>query len=809
MSISQSEFYGNIATKQAGALHLTSSGAAATLTDTKFEHNRAGTNGGALSVTDRAGLQMFSSSGVGNIATNGDGGFLYVSFSEKILLSDLSLKRNRASGGAGVVVFTSEVAIADSNVDENIAEKKGGAFSLNVGSVLHVISSNFTKNQAEVGGDINVQGSTLVVHPVSSSFIWPKTSPSFALPVHVGKQEWEYKEFKDGRYGCTSNIGWLDIKTNDECSKSLGILGYEASSNPVLVRTLMNDPRSSARIIVSKYCSVNVRFKNTFELENNTASCSSASPCICKKRNQKKSLGTILEKGSATKEAGSINCVVSKSSSSPCVLQTDLTDLSCFGKGIHLLNGTVIRKATATKDGGALAGFICDIYLSGTQIEEGRADGNGGAVVLNSETKLTSLSSNFVANVAALSGGAISCHGCEGLSVVSSSFKDNEAVTKRGGAMSIVDSFKDPTSENSIYDGNHAGKDAGAVSLDHGTRSLVQRQWFSKHDTFHNNEATTGNGGAFSTVGTNINFKNQTTCEKNSASKGGGGCIMWDPTAANAQGNEWTTFIPAIEDRTLLKNNKAAFQQNGQASTAMKLKVISTRATSSALGGFLFPPPQLQLLDTYGSAMSGSLVKSMMVIAVLTDSEDARLTGSTTAYFDTSGNVTFDSLIIEGSPGSGPYNIKFEATSASIGIISTTSRFLTTSTTLTVDVDECVKGTVSNGETCFQCPFGYTEVDKQCVKCPAGQYKNFEGSGTCVPCFVDSWSSTAGATSDADCQLCSSERTTGLNVGSSTNSSCHCRHSLYYQSADNKCMACPDGSDCSTHDGIKLEELGE
>ena len=51
------------------------------------------------------------------------------------------------------------------------------------------------------------------------------------------------------------------------------------------------------------------------------------------------------------------------------------------------------------------------------------------------------------------------------------------------------------------------------------------------------------------------------------------------------------------------------------------------------------------------------------------------------------------------------------------------------------------------------------------------------------------------------------DKSTGISVGNKNNASCLCKRAEYYQGADLTCIKCPDGADCSNHDGIQLSEL--
>ena len=90
---------------------------------------------------------------------------------------------------------------------------------------------------------------------------------------------------------------------------------------------------------------------------------------------------------------------------------------ACFGKGIFLGDGTVVRGSTSAGGGGAIAAVLCDITLHGAILEENSAtSGDGGALLLSGQaSSLSGLHGSVLRNNRALqgSGGAVACDGCK------------------------------------------------------------------------------------------------------------------------------------------------------------------------------------------------------------------------------------------------------------------------------------------------------------------------------------------------------------------------------------------------------------
>ena len=112
--------------------------------------------------------------------------------------------------------------------------------------------------------------------------------------------------------------------------------------------------------------------------------------------------------------------------------------------------------------------------------------------------------------------------------------------------------------------------------------------------------------------------------------------------------------------------------------------------------------------------------------------------------------------------------------------------------------------------TCSSCALGkygaYTGMSS-CEDCPAGKYQDFGLQQICKECPVDTYSSATGKSSKADCQACPSDKTTSLVKGSTNVSACLCKKSNYYADHEQTCVACPEGADCSIHDGVMLPRI--
>ena len=94
-----------------------------------------------------------------------------------------------------------------------------------------------------------------------------------------------------------------------------------------------------------------------------------------------------------------------------------------------------------------------------------------------------------------------------------------------------------------------------------------------------------------------------------------------------------------------------------------------------------------------------------------------------------------------------------------------------------------------------------------CSPCAAGTFQDTKGEQSCQKCPVDTYLSEEGKSSKADCEKCSSDKSTGSTRGNMKESSCLCRRTDFYRGADATCMDCPSGANCSKNNGMQLAEI--
>jgi len=127
--------------------------------------------------------------------------------------------------------------------------------------------------------------------------------------------------------------------------------------------------------------------------------------------------------------------------------------------------------------------------------------------------------------------------------------------------------------------------------------------------------------------------------------------------------------------------------------------------------------------------------------------------------------------------------------------------------------EECTKcklGELDNGATqsCSACDVGkYGSSEGECETCPSGYFQDTKGLPSCQECPVDTYLSKEGKSSKADCEKCSEKKSTGVNTGSTEETSCRCKRTEFFTDESKNCVPCETGADCSAKDGLTLAEL--
>jgi hypothetical protein len=162
--------------------------------------------------------------------------------------------------------------------------------------------------------------------------------------------------------------------------------------------------------------------------------------------------------------------------------------IRCMGSRIQITD-SVFHANTADRNGGALSGMLCEMSVF-TSVFSGNAagtydglvegSGRGGAIALEPGSSSTLVSSKFVDNTAKTSGGAYSCHSCDGGIVqFNTSFESN--IAARGGGIALSETkiwFRGTADESALNTGSQWCTYDGLSIDNHNTTHTLAYQTF-------------------------------------------------------------------------------------------------------------------------------------------------------------------------------------------------------------------------------------------------------------------------------------------------------------------------------------------
>ena len=685
------------------------------------------------------------------------------------------------------------MSIENTTFVRNTAKKgKGGAIRISGSqTAINVSHATFIGNEANFGGAISIDNaasmhmadtvaSDNIANLGNGGFIFVRVaSPIFLRDVHINTGH----AMKGGGGGGAiySSMVAMERVTVTGCRAGSGgggglLLGGEAQVHLLDCLLKDNQATSSGGHIFVLASTLLVHSKGVVLIWPNQE------PVFPSETNLISNGATSMTNSRSSLSGGSIFCLGSQSSAGvlniydqadviSAVCSTDFIkyretsavddSYACASKGVFLGRETSIRHSTA-ESGGGVSANLCTLHMSNITIFNGTSTkGNGGAILVSMESTLhVDGNSRFEAsNSLQGSGGAISCEECGLMSFSGGTVFQSNSAQKSGGAIHLSSPTKPIVSRGSKYKGNSAQQlNGGAVDMHGGTN------WTSIGDTFDGNIALSGSGGAVSSFASRVHFDASTFCVQNQASKGGGGCVLWESNAINQHDDKWTYFEPAVSNMQQVSNNHALYGSQF-ATPGVSLRIVNTTKMTTGKDNLLNPRfPKVELLDWYGSAVRGAFAMNVDVTAKLRNS-DAELFGATSATIihntgeASSFQALFSELGIQGVPRSGPHELFFESLLDVAGS-SNIERFLNTSNVLNTFVRGCTgKLFLAGSKQCESCPVnavlneGIKEGEmKDVCSCNENYYQEITIAGKvgCTKCPSSS-ESEKGSTTLANC----------------------------------------------------------
>jgi hypothetical protein len=262
--IQQSTFHANVGQGRGGAIYLNGPASGVTLRDVTFYQNTAN-NGGALSLSEGAGVRMINVQGFENVANKGSGGFLFAKLASNMALQHVYLYNQTSIGGKGggaIAVYQSKILLDNVTIEKCNAfapgtvvagERRsfggdaanGGAVLLDEGADGEIFNSMFDSNSANdgSGGHVHSNAASLVVHDIVSFF----SVPLFGSPIVIQLTNFLLSSCCRAHKSCGKpptqcfHLGYCQHQHVEQCSKTVMHI-FVGGPSLVLVRVLQRRP---------------------------------------------------------------------------------------------------------------------------------------------------------------------------------------------------------------------------------------------------------------------------------------------------------------------------------------------------------------------------------------------------------------------------------------------------------------------------------------------------------------------------------------------------------------------------------------
>lgn len=480
-----------------GAIGLHTASIVTTITNSVFESNEAAENGGAISnQSTKTGVDTltitnstFGGENVGNKSTGGNGGAIYINTKGSVNITGTddaaifqgnSAQADEKLGGA-IYLNAGKLTVNNYTFTGNNATYRGGAIYIPSGVEVSLTSATFNSNSSNEGGAISCVGGTMAAENCNFS---SNTSTTNGGAVQVIDQS---NATFSGTTG-TFQSNQAGTKTTDESTgettvTSEGAGGAIQTENSLMSVTGYTFDGNSA---TTRGGAVDIGSGDTTSADGTTTEANDEVITFS---------GTIFKNNSAEASGGAIqNGPTNASGRNMTISGCKFGESAETGNNAGDLGGAIYHRAKA-------------LNISTTSFTGNSSASNGGAIYNAGGGKLylngTKADSEiFQGNTAegAYGGGAIDI-GTGTLTVEGYTFKENKATstttTAGGGAIGIHPENITATITNSVFEGNEAQQNGGAILNQSGKTLTISGCTFGGEDK--GNKTTTGNGGAIYT----------------------------------------------------------------------------------------------------------------------------------------------------------------------------------------------------------------------------------------------------------------------------------------------------------------------
>jgi predicted outer membrane repeat protein len=491
VSVSESNFASNAATAgSGGAISATGESSTVAVTNSGLRNNTSGGNGGAISASGPTGEVSVNNSSLGTNTTSGDGGAIAAGGAVTVSGSSVLVSNSSTSGNGGAISAGGDVTIVNSGLSSNTASGIGGAISATgATSAVEITNSGLAGNTAGgSGGAISVTGATSAVEVTNSVLAFNTASTGNGGSVSTT--------------GLTSTVSITNSGLGyNTAGGDGGAIAASGANSTVLIKDTSiaeniagnngGGISSGGEVTIGSNSSTPVNAPSTGSIDSQlstSASSTTSDTAFSASTSITLTLGTNVYSSSA----GQGNSGPSDSATNPSG-SIMFRNTAASGNGgaisateaVTVTSGSNIYANTASQDGGAISSqsavAISNSAVSGNTATEGDGgaisagshvtisasnlngnealEGHGGAV-FSGDKVITSSTTSFVENSAAV-GGAIAA--TTSVDISHTEFIDNSASYIGGAILLNPESDKKSTISDSTFEANYGGLAGGAI----------------------------------------------------------------------------------------------------------------------------------------------------------------------------------------------------------------------------------------------------------------------------------------------------------------------------------------------------------
>ena len=495
----------------------TSFSSSITIGNSSFENNEAGRSGGVVYTSSSSSITVDDSS-FGNNEAGSDGGVMYASSSSNTTVGNSSFDSNEA-GGDGGAVYTfsgSNIRVEYSSFDNNGAGSDGGVMYTSSSSIITLVNSSFDNNEAGSDGgvvycgdcDSNINMGNSTFHSNTAGYsggvlYYYCTRHNNIVNIFISLCTFFYNSASEGGVAHLINANVADTGSMyySNMADNGGTIVLTVGYVSVRTSTFM---KNTATISGGVLYSSSHDFPQIVDLEsccfiNNSANSGGA-------------IATFLTAAVTVTDSSFVNNSAVRGGAVYLLIGNNFTANSCnFFRNFALNDGGLIYSEYQNR-----------LSFTNSEANFNRADNNGGAVCLLSQSELNITGDNsFVGNEARI-GGVAYARECTTIVHSLTFLIVNNTAMESGGAVYLFKANLSLSSGNHSFVGNNAmTSHGGAIYLGEAQLTLS-----GGNIQLIRNKAVDGGAMFITESELIIESDSQTKVDANSAFNHGGGLYL-------------------------------------------------------------------------------------------------------------------------------------------------------------------------------------------------------------------------------------------------------------------------------------------